>query len=246
MEPDVLHQIRSINLEFYQTFADSFAETRGRIQPGVQRLMKQMLTSKRLLDLGCGNGELASALSERDFSGCYLGIDVSDRMLTIARNAVAGKERFAFLKSELGMNDLRTDIERNASQLFQPPYDLQVAFATLHHVPGESCRRRLAHELHSLAAEHGRVYLSVWNFLESERLRERLLPWETVGLSEQQVEPGDYLIDWRRGGSGIRYVHHFSEAELIELAEGVGFAVQEAFYSDGETGNLGLYQVWEA
>lgn len=246
MEPDVLHKIRSINNEFYQTFADSFAETRGRIQPGVQRMMAGMLKSESLLDLGCGNGKLASTLSDRNFSGTYLGIDASDRMLAIARDAVAGRERFALIKAESGISDLRTDIEQNASQPFQPPYDLQVAFATLHHVPGKSSRQRLARELHTLAAEHGRVYLSVWNFLESERLSERVLPWETVGLSEGQVESGDYLIDWRRGGSGIRYVHHFSETELIDLAEEAGFAVQETFYSDGETGNLGLYQVWEA
>jgi hypothetical protein len=40
-------------------------------------------------------------------------------------------------------------------------------------------------------------------------------------------------------------VHQFSEQELAELAESTGFRVVESFYSDGEGGRLGLYQVWK-
>jgi hypothetical protein len=58
------------------------------------------------------------------------------------------------------------------------------------------------------------------------------------------VDAGDYLLDWRQGGSGLRYVHHFDEAELSALAATTGFRVLETFYSDGEGGRLGLYQVW--
>lgn len=63
-------------------------------------------------------------------------------------------------------------------------------------------------------------------------------------MSGAEVDPGDYLLDWRSGGAGLRYVHHFSEAELGELAHEAEFRVEETFYSDGETRNLGLYQVW--
>ena len=55
---------------------------------------------------------------------------------------------------------------------------------------------------------------------------------------------GDYLLDWRRDGNGLRYVHHFNEEELAALASDSGFSVLETFNSDGESGNLGLYQVW--
>jgi len=59
------------------------------------------------------------------------------------------------------------------------------------------------------------------------------------------VDFGDYLLDWRSGGRGLRYVHHFDEAELNALAAASRFRVQETFYADGEGGRLGLYQVWE-
>jgi hypothetical protein len=70
-------------------------------------------------------------------------------------------------------------------------------------------------------------------------------PWNTIGLSESDVDPGDYLLDWRQGGQGVRYVHHFSQAELEELAEAAGYEVIESYLSDGENGRLGLYQVWQ-
>ena len=69
-------------------------------------------------------------------------------------------------------------------------------------------------------------------------------PWQAAGLQEADVDPGDYLLDWRHGGTGLRYVHHFSETELLEMADLSGFKVAETFYSDGENQRLGLYQVW--
>lgn len=246
MDPDILQRIRLINTEFYQTFADSFASTRGRLQPGVQRLVPTILDCERVLDLGCGNGELASALVEHGFKGHYLGIDLSAAMLAIARENVKSDERFAFISAELGADQLTARILENAGLGFHPPYDHQVAFASLHHIPGRDAREGLVRELHDLAKPGARLSLSAWNFMDSERLRARVLPWETVGLSAGQVEEGDYLIDWRRDGEGIRYVHHFSAAELSELAEQAGYRVLETFYSDGETGALGLYQIWEA
>jgi hypothetical protein len=61
----------------------------------------------------------------------------------------------------------------------------------------------------------------------------------------EEVDEGDYLLDWRAGGSGLRYVHHFSEAELKALAAASGFRVMETFHSDGRDHRLGLYQIWE-
>ena len=64
-------------------------------------------------------------------------------------------------------------------------------------------------------------------------------------MSDSELEGGDYLLDWRSGGTGLRYVHYFGEEELRELAKASGFQIINAFYSDGEAGNLGLYQVWK-
>jgi tRNA (uracil-5-)-methyltransferase TRM9 len=119
------------------------------------------------------------------------------------------------------------------------------AFATLHHIPSRELRLRLLQTVHSLLAPSGRFIHSNWQFLNSDKLRGRVQPWERIGLSAQAVDAGDYLLDWRRGGEGLRYVHQFSEEELSGLATESGFDIAETFYSDGEGGRLGLYQVWK-
>jgi hypothetical protein len=40
-------------------------------------------------------------------------------------------------------------------------------------------------------------------------------------------------------------VHYFTSSELQWLAEQTGFKVKEEFTSDGASGDLGLYQLWE-
>jgi hypothetical protein len=51
-------------------------------------------------------------------------------------------------------------------------------------------------------------------------------------------------LDWRSGGEGLRYAHHFTAEELFGLADQVRMRVIDSFISDGDGGNLGLYQVW--
>ena len=91
---------------------------------------------------------------------------------------------------------------------------------------------------------NGRFYLSNWQFLNSEKLKTRIQPWSRIGLSDQDVDEGDYLLDWRSGGEGLRSAHHFSAEELLGLAEQAGFKLEAGFLSDGENGRLGLYQIW--
>lgn len=40
-------------------------------------------------------------------------------------------------------------------------------------------------------------------------------------------EPGDYLLDWKRGGQGLRYCHLVDEAEVERLAAGSGFRARD-------------------
>jgi hypothetical protein len=124
-------------------------------------------------------------------------------------------------------------------------YDIILAFAVLHHIPGRSLRQQVIEKIKSLSALDGRFIHSEWQFLNSPRLRKRIQPWDKVGLNLDRVESGDFLIDWRQGGQGFRYVHHFGIRELESLAVDTGFKILETFFSDGEGGNLGLYQIWK-
>jgi tRNA (uracil-5-)-methyltransferase TRM9 len=124
-------------------------------------------------------------------------------------------------------------------------WSLITCFATLHHIPSQALRLNILQQVHDLLAPGGRFIHSNWQFLNSEKLKARIQPWETAGFSATELDAGDYLLDWRSGGHGLRYAHHFSAAELSQLAAETGFRVVESFLSDGENGRLGLYQIWE-
>jgi len=237
MDPETTQRLIALNHQFYQTFAAHFSATRQRLQPGVQRMLPSILAAGHILDLGCGNGELARQLHQRGFQGSYLGLDFSAGLLAEAAGDLPA-EHFRFLQAELASPPWLHPSE--------PPFDLALAFAALHHLPGAALRQRVVVEIRRLLAPDGRFIHSNWQFLNSPRLVKRIQPWSAAGIDESQLEAGDYLLDWRQGGQGLRYVHHFSEEELGELAQQSGFTVVESFFSDGEGGKLGLYQLWAA
>jgi SAM-dependent methyltransferase len=239
MRPEIAKKIVSLNHQFYQSFASDFSETRGRLQPGVLKILNELPEVESILDLGCGNGKVALHLAENKYQGTYLGVDFS---LGLLDRAV--KE----LPADLNANFIELDLtEQNWEGVLHPDqYEISFCFATLHHIPGYQMRESICRNIHRCLSKGGKLYLSVWQFLRSSRLKERILPWDTVDLSDNDVDEGDFLLDWRRGGFGIRYVHFYTAEELSQLASSCGFKIINSFDSDGEEGNLGLYQVWES
>jgi tRNA (uracil-5-)-methyltransferase TRM9 len=243
MRDDVVQTLRRVNESFYQTFAAEFSATRERLQPGVLRALEMIPPGANILDLGCGNGEFARQLFLHSHQGLYLGLDLSEIMLEQARERVTD-DRTHFLAVDLNDADWTSRLHAAFPNL-PPAFDCILAFAVLHHIPGSGQRLSLVRAAGELLLPQGIWIVSVWDFLASERLRGRILPWESAGLNPVDVEPGDSLIEWRRGGSGQRYVHHFTPESLRELAIAGGFSVLETYRSDGENGRLGLYQVWQ-
>jgi len=237
MKPEVAKQLLELNHQFYQTFAEEFSLTRQRIQPGVERILETLPPRARLLDLGCGNGALAERLSQRGHTGAYLGLDISEKLIKIAKGLKLSKAKF--IQGDLANPDW--DDKR-----IKPPFDFIFCFAVMHHIPGTDLRIRFLEKARDLLAPDGRFIHSNWQFLDSGRLRARIQPWARIGLADTDVDEGDYLLDWRRGGEGVRYVHYFTSSELHSLAAKTGFQVGGLFTSDGEGGRLGLYQIWEA
>jgi SAM-dependent methyltransferase len=238
MELDVRDQLINLNRRFYQSFAKQFSDTRQRLQPGVMRILELISTQDDVLDLGCGNGQLGYELKSRGQEGIYTGLDSNADLLDIAGEKLSGEESVSLHQRDLTTNSW--DVEITAKK-----FDFILAFAVLHHLPSTELRKQVATKIRKLVAPSGRFIHSEWQLLNSSRLRERIQPWDNVGLNPDQVETGDYLIDWRHGGQGLRYVHVFSELELETLARESGFQIVESFGSDGEGGKLGLYQIWK-
>jgi hypothetical protein len=124
-------------------------------------------------------------------------------------------------------------------------WSVVTAFAVLHHIPSTELRLNVLRVVNQLLERHGWFIHSNWQFLHSEKLKARIQDWSKARVSASEVDPNDYLLDWRSGGEGLRYVHHFDEKELEELAIASNFQVTDSFYSDGQGGKLGLYQIWK-
>lgn len=236
MDDHIITKLIDLNRTFYQTFAEEFSSTRQRLQPGVIRVLDLVSTLDSILELGCGNGELAKALIARGHQGIYTGIDSNQSLLEIARDQ--SSPAVDFLERDLTDPNWDQNLPKNA-------FNFVFAFAVLHHLPGQALREQILSKTRDLLEEDGNFIHSEWQFLNSTRLKERIQPWEAVGMQSNQVDPGDYLLDWRHGGVGLRYVHLFSQAELETLATQAGFKISKTFSSDGEGGNLGLYQIWK-
>ena len=237
----------SLNADFYSAQAQSFSATRQRIQPGMIRSVGEWMVahggfqasaSLHLLDLGCGNGNLAHWLAEQGFKGTYTGIEQSSGLISTITDLPGN---FKFHPSDLAHPDWLADLPTI-------PFDLITCFAVLHHLPGEGLRVRVLREVKRLLAPDGVFLFSVWQFMNSARLVKRIQPWERIGLVAGDVDEGDALLDWRAEGESagvaMRYVHAFGEEELHRLAGKSSFQIRDSWLSDGKEGCLGLYQSW--
>ncbi len=235
MNSTIAKQLIELNRKFYDQFGDSFSATRQRLQPGVKKILDSIQEDDSVLDLGCGNGHFLHEIHDRSHKAALLGVDFS---LPLLRNA----------ESTPGVEFREIDLTKLSSfsdqLMVNGQWSIVTLFATLHHIPSNEIRLDILKTVKKIVKPDGKFILSNWQFLNSEKLKARIQPWSRVGLSDNDVDKGDYLLDWKSGGEGLRYAHHYSAEELLGLAEQAGFNVEAEFLSDGENGRLGLYQFW--
>ncbi len=217
-----------LNQDFYNSFAAEFSQSREAINPGIVRSLA-MLEQSAVLDVGCGDGRARRVLP----AGCrYVGIDFSTKL--IGRAALTpgpsptGRGESAPRRPRFILADLSAPLP-----LAPHSFPAVICYAVLHHLP-ELNRLPLLQSLARVLRPGGRMAFSVWQILHNERMRRKIA---------QDLGNNDFLLTWKRGGRSLRYVHHFDEGELRELAEAAGLRVIEMFRSDGHAGDLGLYVV---
>jgi len=248
MKASVQNQLLGLNRTFYATVAPAFDATRGGLPIGWQQLQPWVadlspLRGDRPLavaDIGCGNGRFAWALAEWGVDSDYVGVDLDGQLLEFARSHSTDLTgvHASFIQADFTAPDwLR------AAGLAVAIFDLVTCFAALHHVPGYTLRLQVVRDLASLLRPGGRLLLSFWQFLQSERFVRKQIAWQTIGLTAADVEAGDALLPWQQGGYAVRYVHQVADAELLRLATEAGLQLLTTYTADGKEGNLNLYAV---
>jgi tRNA (uracil-5-)-methyltransferase TRM9 len=244
MDEKIVEQLLALNHEFYTAFAASFAASRPVSDPALTAILPYLPQRARVLDVGCGNGRLALLLAQERPGATYVGVDAVPDLVELAR---AQTEHLTTISVEFRVADITRpgwsdphELDITHCSLF---IDTAVALAVLHHIPSFDLRVRVLREIADLLAPGGYLILSTWQFLDSARLRRKIVDWAEVGVAEKSLERGDYLLDWKREGRGLRYCHLVDAAEVERLAAESGFCVRETFRAGGREGNLSLFAV---
>lgn len=246
MKPEVRDRLNAINREFYARFAQAFSEMRSDDAYEIRQLPSYINPGSRVLDIGCGNGRLGIRLVRKDEHLTYTGVDSCEELLSIARQSAAvelDRNQASHVVFKAGdITDSRW-IEEVQTAPSPDCFDVILLIAVLHHVPGREERVRVLRQARDCLSPNGRVILSAWQFPESERMREKIVPWSILGIDDAELDAGDSLLVWKRGGIGYRYCHWIDESELERLAHASGFSIVETFRSGGYEGNLSLYAI---
>ena len=137
---EVLGGVRSILLSptVYRVFTDLVGGSRARTE-FVRRYVRPR-PGDRIVDIGCGTGELVRFLPGTE----YVGFDASADYVQAARAQHGRLGRF--VEARVG----------GASLVSEPPFDLAIAFGVLHHLDDAEADRLFA-EARSLLKPAGRL-----------------------------------------------------------------------------------------
>ncbi len=253
MKPELMERLNQINREFYSTFAESFSRTRPESARELERILPYIADGARVLDVGCGNGRMAAFLARQQRKVTYIGIDSSEALIARCKKQEASRRaQDAFLVVDI----TRPDWTNSLLSQGEPPdggrrpgmrrFDCILLLAVLHHIPASEVRARILRQVRQLLAPQGHVVISTWQFLDNERMRKKIVPWSSVEIDEQELEPGDALLHWKRGGLGLRYCHWIGEDELRSLAAKANLKITGTFRAGGREGDLSLYAILSA
>lgn len=271
MDAQTIQRLNAINQEFYRVTADEFDQTRGTAWPGWVRLLPHLRAPLSVLDVGCGNGRLGVFLSA-EYSVLSTEAEKSDQSSAISqtntlaipdengesetRHSVPSTQHFLDYhgvdSNAALLEHARAAMEKCDGVHFQletrdivenPPdageYDLVALLGVLHHIPGREERTTFLQKLAEHVKPGGLLVFAAWRFYEYERFKNRVVAWP----DDIQVEANDYLLDWRRGVTALRYCHYVDDAEHDALVKATGLTEIGRYRADGESGATNCYSV---
>lgn len=237
MDHTIADRLNAINRTFYQITATEFDQTRGQAWPGWHAILPHVridgVAPLEVCDVGCGNGRFGVFLAQQIATLiAYHGLDNSAALLAFAQQDL---QAYPHLHATLEVRDL----------VESPPitgdYDLVGLFGVIHHIPGAIRRQQLIASLADRVKSGGILVFAAWCFYEFERFRDRIVPWSEELMP--QIERGDYLLDWQRGETALRYCHYVDESEHADLIAATGLQEILTYRADGFTGTVNRYSI---
>lgn len=256
MNIETAKSLIKLNHTFYQTIGKYFDSSRNYFWPGWKRLKPilqitnykfQKTQQYRVLDLGCGNARFAEFLFKecdlKDFS--YEGLDYSELLIEKAQERIS---KLQLPNSKVDNVDL---LFGNWDLRFQV-YDLIVMFGVMHHIPSLELRKRILEKTADLLNEQSIFVVTFWKFKDISRLERRILDnsskeytqvLNSVNIKPEELEKGDYILDWERGMRAYRYCHYYTTEDARNLLEGCGFEILEEYKADAKEDIVNEYMI---
>ena len=181
----------------YDEIGPSFSATRQKLSPEVISLLPKLESNASVLDLGCGNGVLLTALPK---TVNYTGVDFS---------AVLIKEATLTTGFDPVAKFILADILDQSVWNSLPQFDFIAALAVFHHLPTPDDRIKLLRNIKQHLNSTGTCLISTWRLDQSKFDRFRT---DSKHLS----------IPFHSGPS--RDFYSFTADELTKLAQQADFS----------------------
>ncbi|KXK25871.1 MAG: Methyltransferase domain protein [candidate division WS6 bacterium OLB20] len=232
MTPDTIQKLNSLNIRMYRNASQDFSDSRSEPWDGWVLMLEEFKKLKfqplHVLDVACGNARFYDFLRSK-FKVDYRGMDTSEELLSIAalRNP---------------------DLKLFKHDILEYPwpvghFDLVAAFGITHHLPGISTRQVFFSELSKHIDLQGYTIFTTWNFKDQPWLIRRQHSWAEIGLSPEDVDQGDFLLDWKGDPRLLRYAHAYTQDEVRQLCTNAGLEIVSIYTADGRNGNGNTYYI---
>lgn len=232
MKSSTIAALNRMNTAFYETVAAPFDATRQVAWAGWERLLPHIPSRRplRVLDVGCGNGRFGVFLSQHVQGEIrYHGIDKNAALLEAAEAALQPLPLYA--------NFTQRDI---VTQTLVPvTYDLVVLFGVVHHIPSLRKRQAFLREMAGRVVPNGVMSFAAWRFMDVPRLRAKVGAWP----EHLEREDNDYILDWKREASALRYCHFVDDNEHDALVTATGLQELDRYRADGHDGATNQYSI---
>lgn len=199
--------------EDYDRIAEHFSCTRQTQWQIVAQLLKKYChAGDRILDIGCGNGRVANIADEIKLH--YTGMDISERMIDIAR------ERHAHATFVVGSMTVLPFPDAS--------FDCTLLVASFHHLPSRASRIQTLHECARVLKPGGIVLMINWNLWQRQFWSRHL-----QHFLKKPHAIGDLFIPWKdaRGKTIVeRYYHVVTQREMQRLVRATPFRVVGQYY----------------
>ena len=162
----------------------------------------------RVLDLGCGTGNITKKLLERFPEAKVTCLDLSDKMIKIAKEKLSDYNNIEYVLDDFTIIDIIDN------------YDAIISSLALHHIPSNEAKKEMYQHIHDALKEGGVFYNadviepnSSYNEVLCERMSEKYM--KEQGLSTEDIN--DFKQKRDDNDIPITIVEH------LKLLEEVGF-----------------------